>query len=135
MRANVSPKTIRGIVAADGYIDLNMPGHALEELEGMEDAGLYEAPRQFLIGCALKMLDRLEDAIRPLEEAARRMPSPYRKLAWAELEECYRYLGSDELAQIANSLAGSAKTEGSYKLVLPEVEVTLADRRRTSDRI
>ncbi|MFK7817136.1 MAG: hypothetical protein AB8G99_00335 [Planctomycetaceae bacterium] len=128
MRANVSPKTIRGIIAADGYLDLNMPEHALEELNGMEDAGFYEPPRQFLIGRALKMLDRLDEAIRPLEEAARRMPSPYRKLAWAELTECYRFLGSEELAQIAESLAGSAEAETSYKLVLPDVEITLAER-------
>lgn len=135
MRANVSPRTIRNIVAADGYIDLNMPEHALTELEAIDDAGFYEAPRQFLIGRALKMLDRLEEAIRPLEEAARRMPSPYRKLAWAELTECYRHLGSEELAQIAQSLAGSAEAETTYKLVLPDVELTLEDRERQLDRI
>jgi tetratricopeptide (TPR) repeat protein len=135
MRANISPRTIRNIVAADGYIDLNMPEHALAELESIDDAGFYEAPRQFLMGRALKMMDRLDEAIRPLEEAARRMPSPYRKLAWAELTECYRHLGSEELAQIAESLAGSAEPEASFKLVLPEVELTLESREQQLNRI
>lgn len=128
MRANVSPTTIRNLVAADGYLDLNMPEYALRELEKMGDAGLYEPPRQYLIGCALKMMDRLDDAIRPLEEAARRMPAPIRRLAWAELTECYRHLGSEELAQIAESLAGPAEEGQGYKLVLPEVEITLDER-------
>lgn len=128
MRANVSPRTIRNLVAADGYLDLDMPEHALRELNDIDDAGFYEPPRQFLIGRALKMLDRLEEAIRPLEEAARRMPSPYRKLAWGELTECYRHLGSEELAQIAESLAGPGEEMATYRLVMPEVELDLDTR-------
>ena len=129
MRANVSPSTIRHLIAADGYLDLDMPEHALRELENMGDAGLYEPPRQYLMGRALKMMDRLDDAIRPLEEAARHMPAPIRRLAWAELTECYRYLGSEELAQIAESLAGpAAAEEGAQKLVLPQVELDLDER-------
>lgn len=129
MRANISPTTIRNLIAADGYLDLEMPEHALRELENMGDAGLYEPPRQYLMGRALKMMDRLDDAIRPLEEAARHMPAPIRRLAWAELTECYRHLGSEELAQIAESLAGPAVAEeGAQKLVLPQVELNLDER-------
>ncbi len=133
MRANVSPRTIRKIIAADGYLDLGMPDEALTELHAIENAGLYEAPRQYLIGRALKMMDRLDDAIRPLEEAARQMPGPYRKLAWAELSECYRHLGSEELAQIADRLAGPAEQGTSHRLVLPGLDLQL-DNRMSLDR-
>lgn len=128
MRATISPRVIRKIIAADGYLDLGMPAEALAELESIEAAGLYEAPRQYLMGRALKMLDRLDDAIRPLEEAARRMPGQYRKLAWAELTECYRHLGSEELAKIAESLAGTAEAGTTHRLVLPEMDICLDNR-------
>ena len=128
MRATISPRVIRRIIAADGYLDLDMPAEALAELEAIDGAGLYEAPRQYLIGRALKMLDRLDDAIRPLEEAARLMPGKYRKLAWAELTECYRSLGSEELAQIAESLAGTAEAGTTHRLVLPEMDICLDNR-------
>ena len=132
MRATISPRVIRKIIAADGYLDLDMPGEALEELQSIGPAGLYEAPKQYLIGRALKMLDRLDDAIRPLEDAARRMPGKYRKLAWAELTECYRALGSEELAQIAQSLAGTAEAGTTHRLVLPEMDICL-DNRMTQE--
>lgn len=121
-------------MAADGYLDLEMPEHALRELNDIDDAGFYEPPRQFLIGRALKMLDRFEDAIRPLEEAARRMPSPLRRLAWGELTECYRHLGSEELARIAESLAGPSDTQTAYRLVLPETDIEFEVSDDHSDR-
>ncbi len=128
MRSNISPKTIRCLVAADGYLDLDMPEQALRELQSIDDAGFYEAPRQFLIGRAMKMQFRFDEAIQPLEKAARKMPSPFRRAAWAELVECYRSLGNEELAQIAETLSRPADGMTAFKLVLPEIDISLEER-------
>ena len=125
MRAQISPRTVRRLVAADGYLDLRMPDRALDELDQIEDAGFYEAPRAFLTGRALMELDRHDEAIGPLEQAARLMPSPHRRLAWQALSECYTRTGSEQLAQIAQGLAGPGKTRKSFRVVLPSVEVSI----------
>lgn len=130
MRANISPKVIRRLLAADGYLDLQMPEHALETLDSIDDAGLYEAPRLYLTGCALMMQEKFEDAVAPLEQAARMMPPPLRRLAWARLSQCYREVGSVHLAEIAGSLAGDADEEASFQVVLPQVALSLEVREQ-----
>ena len=54
MRSTITPKTIRRLVAADGYLELNMPERAITELHKVDDAGALEGPRQLLLGLAHK---------------------------------------------------------------------------------
>ena len=54
MRIQMTPKTVRRILSADGYLDLGMPERAIEELDRIEDAGPLEGPVQLLHGIALK---------------------------------------------------------------------------------
>ena len=51
------------------------------------------------------------------------MPSAVRSFAWSELADCYRILGSEELADFAESLGG----ENSYELriALPFGEINI----------
>ena len=131
MRSNLTPRTIKRLVAAEGYLELNLPKNALEELEGIEDAGPLEAPRQFMMGQALKAQNRFEEAIRSLETAARRMPSPVRRIAWKALSECYRECGNDQLADLAETLAGPAVK--NVNVVLPRVEISFPQREAVSE--
>ena len=124
MHANVSPRTIRHMTAAEGYLELNMPRHALHELDGIDDAGLFEAPRQYMIGHALQTLKRYEEAIPAFEAAARTMPSSHRRFAWKALSECYRECGHDKLAEFAESLSGPPAVRQG-KLFLPVVRMTV----------
>lgn len=123
MRIQMTPKTVRRILSADGYLDLGMPERAIEELDRIEDAGPLEGPVQLLHGIALKQTQNHRDAITHLEKAARIMPSPIRRFAWRELVDAYRAVGSDDLADMAQKLGGEG--EFQLKISLPFADLTL----------
>lgn len=123
MRIQMTPKTVRRLLSADGYLDLGMPERAVEELEKIEDAGVLEGPLQLLHGIALKQTNNHTDAIPHLERAARIMPSPIRRFAWRELVDAYRAVGSNELAEMAQKLGGDG--EFQLKIALPFAQLTL----------
>jgi predicted Zn-dependent protease len=123
MRIQMTPKTVRRILSADGYLDLGMPERAIEELDRIEDAGPLEGPVQLLHGIALKQTLNHRDAITHLEKAARIMPSPIRRFAWRELVDAYRAVGSDALADMAQKLGGDG--EFQLKISLPFADLTL----------
>jgi predicted Zn-dependent protease len=123
MRIQMTPKTVRRILSADGYLDLGMPEKAVEELEKIGDAGPLEGPVQLMYGIALKQTQNFRDAITHLEKAARVMPSPIRRFAWRELVEAYRAVGSEELATLAQKLGGDG--EFQLKIALPFAQMTL----------
>lgn len=123
MRTTLTPKTIRRLLAADGYLDLNLPAEAISELHRITDAGPLEGPRQLLLGIALKTLGQTENAINSLERAARIMPAPIRRFAWRELVDCYRAVGSEELAELAAKLGGTDDLQ--LRIALPCSSLTL----------
>lgn len=123
MRIQMTPKTVRRILSADGYLDLGMPEKAVEELEKIGDAGPLEGPVQLMYGIALKQTQNFRDAITHLEKAARVMPSPIRRFAWRELVDAYRAVGSEELATLAQKLGGDG--EFQLKIALPFAQMTL----------
>jgi predicted Zn-dependent protease len=123
MRIQMTPKTVRRILSADGYLDLGMPERAIKELDRIEDAGPLEGPVQLLHGIALKQTQNHREAITHLEKAARIMPSPIRRFAWRELVDAYRAVGSDALADMAQKLGGDG--EFQLKISLPFAELTL----------
>ena len=123
MRIQMTPKTVRRLLSADGYIDLGMPERAIEELEKITDAGPLEGPTQLMHGIALKQVGNFTDAITHLEKAARIMPSPIRRFAWRELVDAYRAVGSMQLAETAEKLGGDG--EFQLKIALPFANMTL----------
>ena len=123
MRIQMTPKTVRRLLSADGYIDLGMPERAIEELEKITDAGPLEGPTQLMHGIALKQVGNFTDAITHLEKAARIMPSPIRRFAWRELVDAYRAVGSLQLAETAQTLGGDG--EFQLKIALPFANMTL----------
>ena len=84
MRSTVTPKTIRRLIAADGYLELDLPHKAADELSKIDHAGPLEGPRQLLMGLARKRAGEAEHAIRHLESAARIMPRSARRFATAQ---------------------------------------------------
>lgn len=123
MRIQMTPKTVRRLLSADGYIDLGMPERAIEELEKITDAGPLEGPTQLMHGIALKQVGNFTDAVTHLEKAARIMPSPIRRFAWRELVDAYRAVGSMQLAETAQKLGGDG--EFQLKIALPFANMTL----------
>lgn len=110
MFVEVPLKVLRRITAADGYLDLGMPTHALNELTAIEDAGSLDPAVQFLIGEALKAQERYDDAIEPLQRAATLIPAPFNRAAWLSLSECFRMGGQQELADVVLMFAECPET-------------------------
>lgn len=127
MRTSVTPKTIRRLLAADGYLHLELPQKAVHELEKIGHAGPLEGPRSLLLGLALKRNGEMERAIEHLETAARVMPTPVRGFAWSELAACYRSVQSDELADLADSLGGETTYELQIALPFGEIRIESTD--------
>ena len=102
-----SPRILRRLLAAEGYLELGMPQHALDELDTVEEAGPFTAPLQFMRGEALRAQERYEDAIKPLQEAAKLIPAPHNKQAWMSLSDCFRHRGQDVLADVVEMFANA----------------------------
>lgn len=133
MRSAIAPKSIRRLVAADGYLELDMPQRALDELYKIDDAGPLEGPRRLLLGIAHKQAGEQEEAIPHLESAARLMPKPARRFAWSELTSCYRSVGSNDLADLAETLGGDRDYE--LRIALPHAELTITSTESAPELI
>lgn len=101
----IDSRVVRYLNAADGYLELGMPGHALTELERISDAGPLKPAVAFMTGLALKDQHRYEEAIVSLHSAATEIPAPHNRDAWRYLGDCYRTTGMDEMADIAEMFA------------------------------
>ena len=64
----------RQLGEAEGYLMLNMPGKALEILEGRSDWATMQFEASLLTGEAFRVLGRFRDALKPLEVAASLRP-------------------------------------------------------------
>ena len=98
----LAAKTVRRLMAADGYLQLGLPAAALKELDGLPDAGPLASARDYLVGQALMADDRHEDALEPLRRAAEAIPAPWNRAAYESLSECFRATGQQELADVTD---------------------------------
>ena len=65
----------RQLDEAEGYLMLNMPRHALEIIERRADWATMQFEASFLMGEALRSLERYREALNPLELAAKIRPA------------------------------------------------------------
>lgn len=98
-------KDLRALTAADGYLQLGLPERALAELDAIETPGSLEAPIAYLRGEALKAQERFEDAIGPLQRAARLIPAPHNQPIWSSLVDCLRRVNHEDLAEVVEMVA------------------------------
>ena len=129
----MSNRVLRRLTASEGYLELGMPMHAMEELDAIEDAGELESAKQYLRGEALKAQSRFADAIPALHQAAVALPTEDSQLAWQSMSECFREIGNSKLAKAAaaNAAAIGKQIEGgtTVTLQLPlRIKVVLKSR-------
>jgi tetratricopeptide (TPR) repeat protein len=113
MDANQVPRTIRLLQRAEGFLELQLPGRAIGELDSIDDAGPFEPAVALLRGEALKNQERYDEALIPLKQAAIAIPAPLNKRAWRSLSECYRLTGRLELAEVADLVLNAEEAEQS----------------------
>ncbi len=83
---------------ATGYLELDMPEHALERLNEIGELGPWEADVELIRGEAFRRQHRFAAAVTSLETAARKRLSPHRKSALWVLSLCYRQVGDQARA-------------------------------------
>ncbi len=125
MSAELSLNAMRRLTAAEGFLELEMPEHALGELDQIDNAGPFDAVVDLLRGNALKAQHRFDDAIEPLQRAARTIPAPHNRDAWLSLGECFRQGGQTVLAEVvemfANTLPIIDRSDAIRKLRVDEL--------------
>jgi tetratricopeptide (TPR) repeat protein len=81
---------------AEGYLELNMPQNALSMLARIDDPGTFRGQELYLTGEALRALERFDEALPPLKQAADLLPSNIH--VWLALGWCYKRTGQLERA-------------------------------------
>jgi len=123
-------KTVRRLTAAEGYLELDLPGYALEQLESIEDPGPFEPLVHFMTGEALKGQQRYREAIEPLKRAAQTIPAPHNCIAWKSLGECFRQGGQHALADVVEMFADSPPSQSPVQIQLmpgAAINLTISD--------
>jgi tetratricopeptide (TPR) repeat protein len=77
--------------AAEGYLELGMASHALESLSRLGDPAGFDGHGLYLWGEALRTLQRYEEALVPLAQAAKLVPENLH--VWFALGWCYKRTG------------------------------------------
>lgn len=96
---------------AEGYLELDMPEHALDALDRMGDAIRSSPHALYLCGEALRELKRYGQAIKPLRRAARAEPDNTH--VWLALGWCYKRTGQIAMAVRAMDRAVEAEPENA----------------------
>ena len=132
MIPRIPQKTVRRLIAAEGYLELGMPVQALRELDKVTDPGSLTASFSYLRGESLKRIGRYTDAIEPLQYAADLLPIPHSQLPWKSLVACYRESGQNDLAenaeQTANEIASEAKVHLRFEPLGEQFQPTVEQK-------
>ena len=82
---------------AEGYLELDMPQHALDALMRLAKTDFSTSPKYyFLRGEALRATQQFGDALAPLNKAAELAPGNVH--VWLALGWCYKRIGEIDLA-------------------------------------
>jgi tetratricopeptide (TPR) repeat protein len=81
------------LAEAEGYLELGMAQHALDRLDGLDDAGLLASAVDVVRGKAMWQQRRYDDAVESLRSAVARDHSPHHRQAWLALSVYYRDRG------------------------------------------
>lgn len=92
--ATSETQIVRRLTAAEGYLELQLPEMALDELNGIVDPGRFILPCLWLTGESLKSLGRFDEAVTTFEQLTSRIPAPMcPPPVVASLYECLKRLG------------------------------------------
>lgn len=135
MRAKLPQKLVRRLSAAEGYLELGMPQHALDELAAETEYGALEAPALYLRGMAFKAQDKYDDAIPAFRQAARMIPPPFSRPVWMQLSECLRHEGQDEMAEIAETFAEAPMAAAAAPVINIQITISPVESEDVDDEL
>lgn len=123
MVAESDNRTVRKLTAAEGYLELELPKLALEELATIGDPGEYQIPVMWMTGEALKADGQFDEAVAPLKLVAESVEGPISARAWESLSDCLeksgRKLPTEEPTITRSDLPHEAETPGRVNIQIP----------------
>lgn len=121
-------QVVRRLTSAEGYLELDLPDLALEELLRVDEPGALSIPVMWMTAEALKSLGRYDEAIAPLRHVARSVPGPLRRRAWQSLSECLKSAGrmatADDAATTSQQMTDDDQANSTttrFRLDVPEI--------------
>lgn len=128
---------VRRLAAAEGYLELGLPGYALSELNSVADPGPFAPIAELFRGEALQAQEKYADAIEPLNRAAQMFPAPFNQRALLALSNCYR---KDGQIQLADETAAAVDMPpdvpvGTKLVIAPIFHITKNAGRRISEDV
>lgn len=98
MVVNQKNRIARWLTSAEGYLELGLPAEAQSELQKIENPGPFQAAYMWLMGESLRNQGLYDEAIAPLRQAARALPSETGQQAWEALRDCLEKSGRSATA-------------------------------------
>ena len=99
MMVNQKNRIARWLTSAEGYLELGLPAEAQSELQKIENPGPFQAAYMWLMGESLRNQQLYDEAIAPLRQAARALPSETGQQAWEALKDCLEKSGRSATAE------------------------------------
>jgi hypothetical protein len=118
MVINPKNRALRHLQAAEGFLELDLPKLALEELEEITEAGEFQIQALWMTAEALKAEGRFEDAVAPLQHVTQTLPAPMNQEALKSLNECLEKSGRGSVRTTDRSRTVSFKLEPNQSLTI-----------------
>ena len=99
MLVNQKNRIARWLTSAEGYLELGLPAEAQSELQKIENPGPFQGAYMWLMGESLRNQGLYDEAIAPLRQAARSLPSETCQQAWDALKDCLEKSGRSVTAE------------------------------------
>ena len=99
MVVNQKNRLARWLTSAEGYLELGLPSEAQTALQKIDNPGPFQGAYMWLIGESLRNQGLYDEAIAPLRQAARALPSETSQQAWEALKECLEKSGRSATAE------------------------------------
>ena len=99
MVVNQKNRVARWLTSAEGYLELGLPAEAQAELQKIDNPGPLQGAYLWLMGESLRNQGLYDEAIAPLRQAARALPSEAGQQTWEALKECLEKSGRSAAAE------------------------------------
>ena len=96
---NQKNRVARWLTSAEGYLELGLPAEAQAELQKIDHPGPLQGAYMWLMGESLRNQGLYDEAIAPLRQAARALPSEAGQQTWEALKECLEKSGRSAAAE------------------------------------
>jgi len=96
---NQKNRVARWLTSAEGYLELGLPAEAQAELQKIDNPGPLQGAYMWLMGESLRNQGLYDEAIAPLRQAARALPSEAGQQTWEALKECLEKSGRSAAAE------------------------------------